>query len=232
MSSMGKTQDCSVIAVMGATGTGKSTFIKLLTNDEGIHIGHTPDSETSAVHVTQYTDKKARRDVTLVDTPGFDDSREGITDTDILEKIVRFLEPENGKKQALNGIIYMHRISDPRVGGLARKNIKMLQALCGDKNLDHVRIVTTNWARVTDEEGSRRQDSLVRGAFKDLIDNKAEIRRHSDSIESAQQILSELIPLSPVTIQIQEELRQGATIGDTSAGAILTAEMREMKKKT
>lgn len=32
----------------------------------------------------------------LIDTPGFDDSREGVTDTDLLEKIVRFLEPERG----------------------------------------------------------------------------------------------------------------------------------------
>ena len=32
--------------------------------------------------------------VTLVDTPGFDDSREGNTDTDILEKIANFLQEE------------------------------------------------------------------------------------------------------------------------------------------
>jgi hypothetical protein len=32
--------------------------------------------------------------VTLVDTPGFDDSREGVTDTDILGKIADFLQEE------------------------------------------------------------------------------------------------------------------------------------------
>ena len=32
------------------------------------------------------------RRVTLVDTPGFDDSRQGVTDTDILAKIANFLQ--------------------------------------------------------------------------------------------------------------------------------------------
>jgi len=34
------------------------------------------------------------RCVTLVDTPGFDDSREEITDTDILQRITSFLDIE------------------------------------------------------------------------------------------------------------------------------------------
>jgi hypothetical protein len=34
------------------------------------------------------------RSVFLVDTPGFDDSRPGVTDTDVLEKIVNFLQPK------------------------------------------------------------------------------------------------------------------------------------------
>ena len=33
----------------------------------------------------------AGRLVKFVDTPGFDDSREGVTDSDILEKITNFL---------------------------------------------------------------------------------------------------------------------------------------------
>ena len=71
-------------------------FVKLLTNDPKIHIGHSTDSETSEVQTSSYTDQKTGRSVMLIDTPGFDDSREGVTDTDILEKIAKFLEPESG----------------------------------------------------------------------------------------------------------------------------------------
>ncbi|KAG6370908.1 hypothetical protein JVT61DRAFT_10932 [Boletus reticuloceps] len=220
-----------LVAVMGATGTGKSTFINLLTNDKRIHIGHAPESETSDIQTARYVDEKTGISVTLIDTPGFDDSREGVTDTDILEKIVRFLEPEEGERRKLNGIIYMHRISDPRVGGVSRKNLRMFHSLCGDANLKNVRIVTTNWARVSKEEGDKREVALQTGAFRALLDAEAGMRRHLNTVESAQVIMSELIPLEAVTMQIQRELEAGMTLGTTSAGTVLTAEMREMQKK-
>ena len=66
-------------------------FIKLLTNDDSIVIGHDAESETFEVNTSCYYDKNAGLSVTLVDTPGFHDSRNGVTDTDILEEIARFL---------------------------------------------------------------------------------------------------------------------------------------------
>jgi hypothetical protein len=65
-------------------------FINLLTKDENIRIGHDLDSQTVDITTSRY--KQDGISVTLVDTPGFDDSREGITDTDILGKIANFLQ--------------------------------------------------------------------------------------------------------------------------------------------
>ncbi|KAN0097942.1 hypothetical protein V8E55_002388, partial [Tylopilus felleus] len=206
-------------------------FINLLTNDERIHIGHDPESETSDIQTARYVDEETGRSAMLIDTPGFDDSRESITDTDILEKIAQFLEPEEGERRKLNGIIYMHRISDPRVGGVSRKNLRMFHSLCGDANLKNVRIVTTNWDRVGKEEGDHREEALRIGAFKAILDAQAGMRRHLNTMESARAIMSELIPLKPVTMQIQKELEAGMTLGNTSAGTVLTAEMQEMQKK-
>lgn len=67
-------------------------FIDLFTDDNRIHIGHDPESETSDIQTARYVDEKTGHSVMLIDTPGLDDSREGVTDTDILEKIMRFLE--------------------------------------------------------------------------------------------------------------------------------------------
>ena len=72
-------------------------FINLLTNDDNIHIGHNQQSETFGVQTTHYIDRTNGSSVMLIDTPGFDDSRECVTDTDLLEKIVRFLDPESGQ---------------------------------------------------------------------------------------------------------------------------------------
>jgi len=67
-------------------------LINLLTNDDNIHIGHDLESQTFDITPSHYMQDGIS--VTLVDTPGFDDSREGITDTDILGKIADFLLEE------------------------------------------------------------------------------------------------------------------------------------------
>lgn len=72
----------------------KIQFINLLTGDSKIIIGHNPDSETIDIETACYVDDKTGLSVTLIDTPGFDDSREGISDVDILGKIAYFLQGE------------------------------------------------------------------------------------------------------------------------------------------
>ena len=67
-------------------------LINLRTNDDNIRIGHDLESQTTDITTSRYTQDGIS--VVLVDTPGFDDSREGITDTDILGKIADFLQEE------------------------------------------------------------------------------------------------------------------------------------------
>lgn len=40
-------KDEVVVAVMGVTGSGKSTFIKTMTGNAGVHVGHGLESGTS-----------------------------------------------------------------------------------------------------------------------------------------------------------------------------------------
>jgi len=48
-------------------------------------------SETSEIQVVRFVDPNSSRNIVIVDTPGFDDSRSEVTDTDILKKITAFL---------------------------------------------------------------------------------------------------------------------------------------------
>ena len=57
-------------------------------------VGNTLESETADVVPIRFTDSATGRKVVVVDTPGFDDSRQGVTDTDILTNIAKFLLSE------------------------------------------------------------------------------------------------------------------------------------------
>ncbi|EMD41352.1 hypothetical protein CERSUDRAFT_39131, partial [Gelatoporia subvermispora B] len=215
--------------VMGSTGTGKSTFIRLVTRDERIKIGYSLESETADVKTASFFEADGRA-VTLIDTPGFDDSRDGVTDTDILKKISSFLQVEcEGRK--LNGLIYMHRINDVRVGGVSRRNLRMFQKLCGSKTLQNVVIVTTMWDTVTEELGAQRERELMTKTFKPLLDEGAQMKRFNNGLTSATEIISYILFHDPVVLQIQQELAEGKQLAQTSAGEELNAEMKRLIEK-
>jgi hypothetical protein len=64
-------------------------------------------------------------------------------------------------KVTLAGVIYMHRISDIRMSGTARRNFTMFRKLCGENALSNVVLVTTMWGNLVDmEEGEAREREL------------------------------------------------------------------------
>lgn len=133
--------------------------------------------------------------------------------------------------RSINGIIYLHRISDPRVGGAAKKNLRLFRELCGDDMLRNVRLVTTNWDSVGEKEGNSREAELASRIFKPLIDAGAKMVRHDRGPISAQSIMSTLVHQESATMKIQGELDAGIALGDTSAGAVIVEEMKELKRK-
>ncbi|RDB26374.1 GTP-binding protein A [Hypsizygus marmoreus] len=212
------------IAVMGATGSGKTTFINMASGSN-LRIGRGLQSCTSIVQIARPFDMAGRR-VTLIDTPGFDDTNK--SDADILRMIAAFLATayENGKKLA--GVIYIHRISDFRMGGISTRNFKMFRELCGETSLKNVVIVTNMWGEVSKQVGEAREAELISQDmfFKPVLDKGAKIERHENTRESAHRILEYLISNHPLSLRIQRELvDEGKDISQTAAGAELNREM-------
>ena len=58
-----------------------------------IKVGHGLKSETDRVQPISWVAEDGTR-IKLVDTPGFDDSREGVTDAEVLKMIATFLTKE------------------------------------------------------------------------------------------------------------------------------------------
>ncbi|PPQ95244.1 hypothetical protein CVT26_014935 [Gymnopilus dilepis] len=218
------------IAVMGATGSGKTTFINSASGSD-LRVGHSLQSCTSVVQVAQAFELDGRS-VTLIDTPGFDDTTR--SDAEILRMIATFLATayENGKKLA--GVIYIHRISDFRMGGISTRNFKMFRQLCGESTLKNVIILTNMWGEVSRDVGEAREFELSTQDmfFKPVLDRGAQLLRYDNTQETAHNVLRYIIDNHPLTLQIQRELvDQKKDISQTAAGEELNRELMAQIQK-
>jgi len=93
--------------------------------------------------VQPYPFDYASAKITLVDTPGFNDTKR--SDTEALEEIADWTSATCRKKQLLPGIIYLHPITHARMEGSAMRNLRMFPSLCGQEVLGNVLLTTTQW---------------------------------------------------------------------------------------
>lgn len=128
----------------------------------------------------------------------------------------------------LSGIIYLHKITDTRVGGVAKRNFSVFRRLCGDSTLKNAIIVTNMWTPNADEnvtalEAEREQELATNDKFfKKALDNGARMARHYNSVESAHSIVRQILANKPQALQIQRELVDDRKkLAETGAGAVL-----------
>ncbi|KAI1498125.1 P-loop containing nucleoside triphosphate hydrolase protein [Biscogniauxia marginata] len=215
-----------LIAVMGMTGSGKTTFISKVTGRSDLEIGHSLTSCTRDIQVVKTTIKG--RVVRFVDTPGFSDTT--LSDSEVLELIADYLATAYKNELKLSGIIYLHPISDTRVTHHATKNLKMFQELTGKDNLKNVVLATSMWDKVEEAQGLAREQELKDQFWKIMIAYKAKAVRYGGTPESAQQIAQMIMENAPFYLQLQEEMSDGnMALKDTSAGREVMAEIIRMK---
>jgi len=134
----------------------------------------------------------------------------------------------------LAGVLYFHRISDFRMGGISTRNFNMFRKLCGDSTLQNVVIVTNMWGEVDPQVGGAREAELMREDifFKPVLDKGAQIARHENTATSAQNIIRRVLDNHPLPLRIQEELvNEHKDISETGAGEELNREINIQIKK-
>ncbi|KAK3324103.1 P-loop containing nucleoside triphosphate hydrolase protein [Cercophora scortea] len=222
MATDGDLVDAGIVLVMGLTGSGKSHFVNLLHAGSAIEGAdlHGETTECSIVDIVI-----GNQLVHVVDTPGFDDAY--TSDSEILEKISRFLGAQHAYGITLRGIIYLHRITDVRMQGSARSNLHMFHELCGDAALDHVVLCTTMWDLLKDKAvGARRQQQLRAEYWADMIHHGSLVRQFNGSAGMALALVCRLLSKKPVVLQIQKELiEDGLRLDETLAGRQVVARL-------
>lgn len=223
------------IAIMGVTGAGKSTFVKAASELPTVGIGHDLHSFTETVD--SYTFEYRDMDITLIDTPGFNDTE--LNESDVLKAIADWLDFNyRNDRQKLNGIIYLQSIMDPRMTGSSLRNLKMFKDLCGLDPLRNVLLVTTRWgmaAKANEQalaESREEQYAANPMYWAKMIEAGARMDRFEDTQESAMRILMRLRHSDPVPLQIQSEMvDQDKQLAQTSAGITVNEEIIALEQK-
>jgi hypothetical protein len=165
----------------------------------------------------------------LVDTPGFDDSS-GL-DRDVVQEILAWLKSSMGQGLLLNGLVYMHRITDPRISGTARSNIRLFRELCGAENLHKVVLATTFWAAIDKDVGQQREHQLL----DDPKFWKPMVEKGSRAFRLTQECLQVLAHITGMKdkflVKAQEEMRSGQETYQTSAGRTMLLDLDGLRKE-
>ena len=135
------------------------------------------------------------------------------------------------KGTTLAGVIYIHRISDHGLTGIAGQNFKMFCDLCGDMAMKNVVLVTNMWGNVSPEDGEARENELSRKISKPVFDKGARMFRHN-TVQSTHDIIRKIVKNHPEVLQIQRELvDEDKDIVDTAAGEAVNQELSEQIKR-
>lgn len=143
---------------------------------------------------------------------------------------MRLLTPRYQQRTKLHGILYFHRISDNRMGGISKRSFNLFRELCGDMTLKNVVIVTTMWDKVTLEEGEAREEQLSTNErfFRPALDQKAIMLRHDNTFESARNMIQMIFANHPLPLFVQKELVDDKILlSETRVGKALTLDLQK-----
>ncbi|KAG8533360.1 uncharacterized protein KY384_002143 [Bacidia gigantensis] len=154
-----------IFAVIGATGVGKSSFIKtagglnFMSGEQPV-IGETLVSETVNSQIYRFASKS--QDGYLIDTPGIDESNRTRTDVEIMQTIHNQLDRLKKRDKLLMGLIFMYDISQPRAYGTVLKAMDttadMIEHLLGSNGIAKLTLVTTKWTENPSREVRDREE--------------------------------------------------------------------------
>jgi hypothetical protein len=139
------------------------------------------------------------------------------------------------KKIKLAGIIYLHRITDNRMGGSPHRNLRMFGELCGDQAVKKVVLVTTMWDKghKTDHRqthNQRREKDLFENYWKTMINYGASTARFLNTADSAWELIDLILKQHATEVLLlQEELVDlKRALSETQAGKTLYSDLQRL----
>ena len=179
--------------------------------------------------------------IALIDTPGFNDLH--MSDMEVLQSIIDYTV---SKSQQVIAALYLHRIVDRKITGSAAINLRMLRAVCGEHFYQNVALATSMWSAISSEgqpdaEAREVELNTSTGFWGDMFRKGAQYYRWDEARNNHTYTAKQMVELcksntlrknaSLPNLQIMLELERGVSVEETSAGHILTEELRKRQER-
>ncbi|KAI6006753.1 P-loop containing nucleoside triphosphate hydrolase protein [Pisolithus marmoratus] len=220
-----------IIALVGSTGTGKSSFVGKVSGDTGEGVGHSLTSCTSNIEATRCVIDGFN--VTLVDTPGLNHTNK--LEIEVPKMISDWLDITYETRPIPLAVLYFHRISDNR--NPASTPIKILrdfQKLCGNNTASKVSLVTTMWDEVEDDVGEERLKELKENYWSMMISRGSTTFKYLNTQDSAMQLLGSIVEetIEQEELQLHEEISgMKLELQETTTGQELCSRLDKLEKR-
>ncbi|KXX79400.1 GTPase IMAP family member 4 [Madurella mycetomatis] len=222
-----------LIALLGVTGAGKTTFARLVSGDTSLKVGHSIHSCTQEPEVVRF--KFSGYPIVLIDTPGFDDDSR--SDVEILEELAAWMAQHGHlKHKQLDGLILLHPITVLRAGGAERKRTRLLKNILGPQAYKHIVIATTMHEHLNSEADiNERVDGRRQELWGDMVNQGTKLVQHFNNKESADNIIDMIIQISKklgkLRSLLQDELARDPRLIETTAGKDVKKQLEEEIRK-
>jgi hypothetical protein len=119
----------------------------------------------------------------------------------------------------LSGIIYVHRIIEPRMQGTALSNMNMFRRLCGSDCFPNVVLATSFWSEVDPTEGAQRERELYETDkfWGQLVKKGSPVVRIGLDDRADERLLLRIAQNNKVFLRAQKEMQDGRRNCETSA---------------
>lgn len=115
-------------------------------------------------YILYYQHNGVLYEIHLIDSPGFDDGT--LVDAEVLSRIATYVNTNYKLKQRLAGVLYLHDITKSSVGGIAQRNLRMLEKMIGMEEWNNCTLVTTKWGCTTSSQDEEDREKTLNGEDK------------------------------------------------------------------
>ncbi|KAH7334646.1 hypothetical protein B0J17DRAFT_577073 [Rhizoctonia solani] len=165
--------------------------------------------------------------VTIIDVPGFNDAR--LTVIEVLKSLSDLLSTLSSKNK-ITGFLYMHNITDTRVGGASLRNMNAFKTICGAESLKNAVYVTNMWSDPPTQNQLKREEELRESDdfFGWPLSQGAQMARHTNTKESAHNIIRLLLPKQPTVTKLWKQLvDERLGLAETDVGHVFEQEFKQ-----